>query len=200
MSILRLSSLASALRLQCIVRQEIPGFSQSWEGKSENCQMVLRTRTDAQRFMEQKAPCASLFWWQRQLQMWSFLLATRGQWRDFLPAGTITCLQVKQLGESSSLDTLLEDWLLQGEIIVFKKKHIYAFRKHFSHESWLQDVFPALCNFCLCSCKYTFMPIFQVGQIRGPRSRMTQENTGIKKNTCWTKKIPEFPKESKFQI
>lgn len=114
----------------------------------------------------------------------------------FCPAGTITCLQVEQLGENSSLDTLLEDWLLQGEIIVFKKKHIYASRKHFSHESWIQDVFPTLRNFCLCSCKYTFMPIFQVGQIRGPRIHMTQENTGVKKNTRWTKKIPELPKET----
>lgn len=38
-SSVRLSSLGRALRLQCTVRQELPGFSQSW---GENFQMELR--------------------------------------------------------------------------------------------------------------------------------------------------------------
>lgn len=37
--------------------------------------------------------------------------------------------------------------------------------------------------------KCTFLPTFQVGQIGGLRSPKTQENTEVKKNTCWVKKI-----------
>lgn len=45
-----------------------------------------------------------------------------------------------------------------------------------------QDVYPSLCDFCLRCDKYTFMPIFQVGQIKRLRSHMTQETTCEKEN------------------
>lgn len=110
------------------------------------------------------------------------------------PVGTRTGLQVKQLGESSSLVTKKLDFARKTSLLL--KTNTFTYSKSICLMRNEHKMYFLHYGIAACAAANTLpCPCFQGGQIRGLRSHLTQENTGAKKNTCWAKTICEPPKK-----